>query len=126
MLNKMFLCSFLFFYFDFFFFFRAEDGIRDTLVTGVQTCALPICCCDHVDPLRTKTYAAPAESAKLSACPPPVPPGSGRGATRRAVLAGRSASRIAPGEGGLMLREIGRASCRERVSVAGGGEALQR
>src|SRR5205823_12128539 len=25
-----------------FFFFRAEDGIRDKLVTGVQTCALPI------------------------------------------------------------------------------------
>src|SRR5687767_15951216 len=27
---------------DFFFFFQAEDGIRDKLVTGVQTCALPI------------------------------------------------------------------------------------
>src|SRR5438105_611762 len=26
----------------FFFFFQAEDGIRDALVTGVQTCALPI------------------------------------------------------------------------------------
>src|SRR5258708_23250423 len=25
-----------------FFFFQAEDGIRDDLVTGVQTCALPI------------------------------------------------------------------------------------
>src|SRR2546422_6481835 len=31
------LCSFLFF------FFQAEDGIRDVAVTGVQTCALPIC-----------------------------------------------------------------------------------
>src|SRR3990170_6477588 len=30
------LCDF------FFFFFQAEDGIRDDLVTGVQTCALPI------------------------------------------------------------------------------------
>src|SRR5256885_16442888 len=28
----------------FFFFFQAEDGIRDYKVTGVQTCALPICC----------------------------------------------------------------------------------
>src|SRR5437764_13650041 len=28
--------------FSFFFFFQAEDGIRDTSVTGVQTCALPI------------------------------------------------------------------------------------
>src|SRR2546422_4305234 len=26
-----------------FFFFQAEDGIRDVAVTGVQTCALPIC-----------------------------------------------------------------------------------
>src|SRR5258708_25105658 len=29
--------------FLFCFFFQAEDGIRDDLVTGVQTCALPIC-----------------------------------------------------------------------------------
>src|SRR3712207_7284179 len=28
---------------SFFFFFQAEDGIRDIGVTGVQTCALPIC-----------------------------------------------------------------------------------
>src|SRR5207249_8420895 len=28
--------------FLFFFFFQAEDGIRDRNVTGVQTCALPI------------------------------------------------------------------------------------
>src|SRR2546421_5389081 len=27
---------------SFFFFFQAEDGIRDLIVTGVQTCALPI------------------------------------------------------------------------------------
>ena len=31
-----------FFCFLFFFFFQAEDGIRDLIVTGVQTCALPI------------------------------------------------------------------------------------
>src|SRR5256885_3861568 len=30
-------------YLFFFFFFQAEDGIRDYKVTGVQTCALPIC-----------------------------------------------------------------------------------
>src|SRR2546425_8710331 len=29
-------------YCTFYFFFQAEDGIRDKLVTGVQTCALPI------------------------------------------------------------------------------------
>ena len=29
----------------FFVFFQAEDGIRGVAVTGVQTCALPICGC---------------------------------------------------------------------------------
>src|SRR5206468_9600870 len=33
----------MYFFFFFFFFFQAEDGIRDLIVTGVQTCALPIC-----------------------------------------------------------------------------------
>src|SRR5215213_9667453 len=36
------LCIYPCFSFDFFFFFQAEDGIRDWSVTGVQTCALPI------------------------------------------------------------------------------------
>src|SRR5256885_4725516 len=35
----------------FFFFFQAEDGIRDYKVTGVQTCALPI----------SRAYAAEGE-----------------------------------------------------------------
>src|SRR2546425_9437761 len=38
----VYIVVFLFFHFFFFFFFQAEDGIRDKLVTGVQTCALPI------------------------------------------------------------------------------------
>src|SRR5947209_15843553 len=37
----VFSCYRMFLYF--FFFFQAEDGIRDIGVTGVQTCALPIC-----------------------------------------------------------------------------------
>src|SRR5206468_5116808 len=42
-----FFLFFVFFLFSmfmiyFFFFFQAEDGIRDLIVTGVQTCALPI------------------------------------------------------------------------------------
>src|SRR6266478_7178350 len=39
--------------FRFFFFFQAEDGIRDLTVTGVQTCALPILrlLADKDDPL---------------------------------------------------------------------------
>src|SRR5690349_22044046 len=36
-------CCFVLIMFWFFFFFQAEDGIRDLYVTGVQTCALPIC-----------------------------------------------------------------------------------
>src|SRR5205823_12206646 len=36
----------------FFFFFQAEDGIRDKLVTGVQTCALPIFAGDGAALLR--------------------------------------------------------------------------
>src|SRR5690349_23762119 len=47
------ICLNLFFFivwycfFFFFFFFQAEDGIRDLYVTGVQTCALPICLEEH-------------------------------------------------------------------------------
>src|SRR5207248_5900917 len=33
------------------FFFQAEDGIRDRTVTGVQTCALPICTAEVDDDL---------------------------------------------------------------------------
>src|SRR2546430_3640244 len=36
------VCYYLLMVFCFFFFFQAEDGIRDLTVTGVQTCALPI------------------------------------------------------------------------------------
>src|SRR2546421_3840696 len=43
---RLLLCDFSFFrrlLLSFvFFFFQAEDGIRDLIVTGVQTCALPI------------------------------------------------------------------------------------
>src|SRR3989440_8501186 len=35
-------CHFLIMHAMCFFFFQAEDGIRDLIVTGVQTCALPI------------------------------------------------------------------------------------
>src|SRR2546430_9012229 len=39
--RNLFVCE-LVLYLLFFFFFQAEDGIRDLTVTGVQTCALPI------------------------------------------------------------------------------------
>src|SRR2546430_8088808 len=38
----------------FFFFFQAEDGIRDLTVTGVQTCALPIWCASPGCPPGTR------------------------------------------------------------------------
>src|SRR5688572_32847266 len=40
------------------FFFQAEDGIRDLTVTGVQTCALPICC-------RNMSYAPESGSPEV-------------------------------------------------------------
>src|SRR5438552_13312111 len=44
----------------FFFFFQAEDGIRDDLVTGVQTCALPICpCVDLVEETASSRACSP-------------------------------------------------------------------
>src|SRR5690625_3498509 len=72
----------------FYFFFQAEDGIRDGHVTGVQTCALPIC---------------PLPSAPGTAARPPWRSGrTGRPLPPRAALRGHR-------------RQIGRASCRERV-----------
>src|SRR2546430_10452397 len=50
-----------------FFFFQAEDGIRDLTVTGVQTCALPISMC-----------ASSAENSKRDC----------RGALRRLAMTG--------------------------------------
>src|SRR5438034_2911758 len=41
-----------------FFFFQAEDGIRDHCVTGVQTCALPISVRELMTP-RTSIVAIP-------------------------------------------------------------------
>src|SRR2546429_6455873 len=50
----------------FFFFFQAEDGIRDVAVTGVQTCALPI----FSPPLFSKPYPAPVSTLGHSAVRP--------------------------------------------------------
>src|SRR2546427_10675980 len=44
----------------FFFFFQAEDGIRDLTVTGVQTCALPILRARRPDTFPTDAAAAAA------------------------------------------------------------------
>src|SRR5207244_4778426 len=44
----------------FFFFFQAEDGIRDDLVTGVQTCALPISLVENHLDIAVSTTSNPA------------------------------------------------------------------
>src|SRR3989441_4595425 len=46
-----------------FFFFQAEDGIRDKLVTGVQTCALPISCCGPNIASTSRTRTSSREGA---------------------------------------------------------------
>src|SRR2546430_17431141 len=48
-----------------FFFFQAEDGIRDLTVTGVQTCALPIWANFDSVGSPTRTYSDP-RSAKAT------------------------------------------------------------
>src|SRR2546430_7405307 len=64
----------------FFFFFQAEDGIRDLTVTGVQTCALPI-------------SGSGADSRRRSPCrrPSAWPPGV-RGAPSASAGPGRRAT----------------------------------
>src|SRR2546429_1398676 len=87
-----------------FFFFQAEDGIRDVAVTGVQTCALPIC------PRLVDRPDRPDEGVLDQ--------------VGRVELAPQPGVQVGPGEDpqvrpeplqGLRLVEIGRASCRERV-----------
>src|SRR6478609_11340945 len=53
----------------FFFFFQAEDGIRDKLVTGVQTCALPISNAGRASSSATKT----STSRPWAVCASPSP-----------------------------------------------------
>src|SRR5258708_26187791 len=86
-----------------FFFFQAEDGIRDDLVTGVQTCALPI----STGPRRWWRWRD-GHSSRCCWISWPAP------AFRTWYCArATAASRCAPAWG--MAMEIGRASCRERV-----------
>src|SRR5207247_4618471 len=47
----------------------AEDGIRDPLVTGVQTCALPICYVDGFVPERHRGIYEKALGALRTAAP---------------------------------------------------------
>src|SRR5687767_15185049 len=84
------------------FFFQAEDGIRDKLVTGVQTCALPI-------------YSKGS--------------GFNTGAFKRVRF--QYAGGIQKGQVSIRAltrhsKEIGRASCRERVEISVVAVSLKR
>src|SRR5256885_11455439 len=86
-----------------FFFFQAEDGIRDYKVTGVQTCALPIFA-RSADGGANEEQLTPTEY-KFPQVGNPGTGSSGVGGIQTVVLKGN------PNQAG----EIGRASCRERV-----------
>src|SRR5256885_5429532 len=90
-----------------FFFFQAEDGIRDYKVTGVQTCALPISWLWSnvlVVTLATPRFARPPPTPLPTRPGPLVLPPAPEPPTARLS------------ENVLPLRaKIGRASCRERV-----------
>src|SRR5206468_9739049 len=71
-------------YVSFFFFFQAEDGIRDLIVTGVQTCALPI----SEKNLPPELIDAVDEQKLLAIKPPPLklPPEHERKLRHESVL----------------------------------------
>src|SRR2546425_2081185 len=73
----------------FFFFFQAEDGIRDKLVTGVQTCALPIYWV-RLTPGASPGISGGPGSEPLAEPQPerPVPERFGSGAGRRGGAGG--------------------------------------
>src|SRR5260221_9636611 len=89
-----------------FFFFQAEDGIRDHCVTGVQTCALPISWWNpsYLGLLRAGAVIEDdrgEQQAEIGRVPPSVEEQRGDGEKQR-----RQA---------VACPQIGRASCRERV-----------
>src|SRR5207237_5780010 len=58
----------------FFFFFQAEDGIRDSSVTGVQTCALPIFLVRAVRSLASGTATPRPQDPSLATTAPKLAP----------------------------------------------------
>src|SRR2546430_11939129 len=100
------------------FFFQAEDGIRDLTVTGVQTCALPIC-------IGALERGAGEQVQSVAIAEPPVEVDRilERPAQRLRLPATAVARAVRPRE---HRREIGRASCRERGEISGGGGSLKK
>src|SRR5689334_24559627 len=88
-----------------FFFFQAEDGIRDGTVTGVQTCALPISVADlsggtpGAAEVRDRVGHAIVKDTYWRALQDP-----GRRARALAALARRRSEERRVGEGGKARR----------------------
>src|SRR6266496_5892783 len=74
------------------FFFQAEDGIRDLYVTGVQTCALPIC--PALNMLSTNVVRAKPASPSGAGSAMEVATTSTGGAALVGSLSPRAASRL--------------------------------
>src|SRR5207244_4862495 len=99
----------------------AEDGIRDDLVTGVQTCALPISFgmtlgggCEVVMHAARAQASAELYLGMVETGVGVIPAGGG---CKEMLL------RTDPKDAFELIayaKEIGRASCRERVAVEGG------
>src|SRR5437016_14425380 len=103
----------------FFFFFQAEDGIRDWSVTGVQTCALPI----GLDVAEREARVAERRHARLASH-------VGVRLLRphaEAVHADAEDRDVLHEPTGRKRMKIGRASCRERgESWVGGGTSKKK
>src|SRR5207245_3218605 len=89
-----------------FFFFQAEDGIRDATVTGVQTCALPISGSVARQRFHGWLHRQIVECTQNKF--------REFGGTVRFVSPRNTSSEAFDGSGPV---EIGRASCRERLLV---------
>src|SRR5206468_4423316 len=102
------------------FFFQAEDGIRDLIVTGVQTCALPI---SNITLLQGDILDLPFLAGAFDSIVSLFVMHHIKNAA--AMLAGLDALRKSEAHPLLFtsLVQIGRASCRERVSLSGGARA---
>src|SRR3712207_9582163 len=117
------------------FFFQAEDGIRDIGVTGVQTCALPICTREGLKEMRRRLDALERDTPPFETPPRTNEPAhwvtprvvvevtfsewTAAGRLRQPIYLGtrddKDARDVGPEATSMQRSEIGRASCRERV-----------
>src|SRR2546425_3677095 len=95
-----------------FFFFQAEDGIRDKLVTGVQTCALPIW-------MISFAFSSPEHSPFTLLLAIVL-------ITNFLVIEARRYRYFSVYRARVRMIEIGRASCREKSVDLGGRRIIKK